>query len=88
MQFLAVVFVLALLAAVLWWLQRRGALVRTGAGERRMECVERLRLTPSHVLHLVRVGNRRLVVATHGTGCTVISENEEIASEGWERPVR
>ena len=47
----AVGLVLALLAATLWWLRRRGIAgilpARRAAG-RRMECLERLPLGPQH----------------------------------------
>jgi flagellar biosynthetic protein FliO len=71
----AVATVLGLLGASLWWLRRRGfaavAPVRRGAG-RRMECLERLPLGPQHTLHLVRIGDKALLVACSPAGCALV----------------
>jgi flagellar biosynthetic protein FliO len=71
----AVALVLLLLAATLWWLRRRGiAGVVPGrrlAG-RRLECLERLPLGPQHTLHLVRLGETTLLVASSPGGCALI----------------
>lgn len=73
-QAAAVIGVLVLLAAVLHWLRKGGMPVWpvTGRGERRMQVLERLVLSPQHCLHLVRVGERTLLVATSPAGCTVL----------------
>jgi flagellar biosynthetic protein FliO len=75
-QIAAVAAVLALLAATLWWLRRRGlagvSLARRTAG-RRLECVERLPLGPQHTLYLLRLGDRVLVVASSPSGCALVS---------------
>jgi flagellar biosynthetic protein FliO len=77
-QMMAVGLVLALLGGSLWWLRRRGlaglALPRRAAG-RRMELIERLPLGPNHALHLVRVADRELLVASSPSGCSVIEEH-------------
>ncbi len=72
----AIGVVLALLAATLWWLRRRGLAVplsprRSPAG-RRLECLERLPLAPQHTLHLVRMGDTALLLASTPAGCTVV----------------
>ena len=71
----AVAAVLGLLAASLWWLRRRGFAamtpVRRGAG-RRMECLERLPLGPQHTLHLIRLGEKALLVACSPSGCALM----------------
>jgi flagellar biosynthetic protein FliO len=85
----AVGLVLGLLAATLWWLRRRGIAgvltVRKTAG-RRMECLERLPLGPQHTLHLVRLGDRALLVASSPAGCVLVerlpSREMEIGREG------
>jgi len=52
-----------------------GGFPRRGpAGARILETVERLALTPQHSLHLVRVGGREVVVATHPQGSTLLIE--------------
>jgi flagellar biogenesis protein FliO len=71
----AVGAVLTLLAATLWWLRRRGF---TGIippkrdTTRKMECLERLSLGPQHTLHLVRVGDTALLLASTPTGCALV----------------
>jgi flagellar biosynthetic protein FliO len=71
----AVGAVLSLLAATLWWLRRRGFAgilpAKRDAG-RRLECLERLSLGPQHTLHLVRVGDMALLLASTPTGCALI----------------
>ena len=37
-----------------------------------MEVVESRALGPGQTLHMVRVGDRALVLAAHPTGCTVV----------------
>jgi flagellar biogenesis protein FliO len=73
-QYGAVVIVLALLGATLWWLRRRGyAAVAPGRrGARRMETIERLPLAPQHTLHLVRIGRSVSLVATSPAGCALL----------------
>jgi flagellar biosynthetic protein FliO len=74
-EFAAVGAVLSLLAATLWWLRRRGlaGLIppKRDAG-RRLECLERLSLGPQHTLHLVRVGDMALLLASTPAGCALI----------------
>jgi flagellar biogenesis protein FliO len=71
----AVAAVLGLLGASLWWLRRRGfgaiSPVRRGSG-RRMECLERLPLGPQHTLHLIRLGEKALLVACSPAGCALL----------------
>jgi flagellar biosynthetic protein FliO len=74
-QVTAVAVVLLLLGGTLWWLRHRGiavfALPRR-AGGRRMECLERLPLGPQHALHLVRLGDSELLVASSPSGCSLV----------------
>ncbi len=72
-QSAAVAATLALLAGLLWWLRRKGA-ARWGRVHRRsrMEVLESRALCPGHALHLVRIGNRVMALATHSGGCTLI----------------
>jgi len=74
-QMTAIAVVLLLLGGSLWWLRRRGVggvVVRARGGGRRLECVERLPLGPQHTLHLVRVGDVELLVASSPGGCALI----------------
>lgn len=74
-QVAAVAGVLGLLAGTLWWLRRRGIAgvlpARRPAG-RRLECLERLPLGPHHTLHLVRLGETALLVASSPGGCALV----------------
>ncbi|HYO84253.1 MAG TPA: flagellar biosynthetic protein FliO [Bryobacteraceae bacterium] len=73
-QFAAVLVVLITLAAALWVLNRRG-LVQwrpLGTGPRQMQVIERLPLTAQHSLHLVKVGDSMLIVASAPGGCSVL----------------
>jgi len=67
--------VLGLLAATLWWLRRKGIAglmpARKTAG-RRLESLERLALGPQHTLHLVRLGDTALLLASSPAGCTLL----------------
>jgi flagellar biosynthetic protein FliO len=74
-QAATVAAVLALLGGTLWWLRRRGfATLAMGRkpGGRRMESLERLPLGPQQTLHLVRVGQTALLLASSPTGCSLV----------------
>jgi flagellar biogenesis protein FliO len=71
----AVGAVLSLLTATLWWLRRRnfaGVLHLKRPGGRRLERLERLSLGPQHTLHLVRVGDMDLLLASTPAGCALV----------------
>jgi flagellar biogenesis protein FliO len=79
-QVVSVLAVFALLGAVLWTLRngglatfrrRRGFRVRRG---RQLESIERLTLTAQHSLHLIRIGEKEVVVATHPHGCALLTD--------------
>jgi flagellar biogenesis protein FliO len=81
-QVSSILLVFLLLGLALWKLRRPGSMFRlpwrspwgkTGTSGRALEGVERLALTPQHVLHLVRVQGREIVVATHPQGFTVLA---------------
>lgn len=72
---MAVAAVLALLVGTLWWLRRRGlagAMLPGRRGGRRLESLERLALGPAQVLHLVRVENHTLLLASSPSGCVLL----------------
>ena len=73
-QIAAVGSVLALLYATLAWLRRRGVATISpkAKGCNRLEALDRLRLGPQHTLHLVRLGDTALVVASSPSGCALL----------------
>ena len=80
-QLAVVLLVLALLAGLLWTLRNRGmASLRFGsrpsASARRLQVIERLPLTPSHSLHLVRLADRVLLIAVAPSGCTLLDTSQ------------
>ena len=86
-QALSVFLVLALLGGTLWWLRRKGfatfAIKGPGGGKARsLKVIERMNLTPQHSLHLVRVGERTVLIAASPGGC---SEGIPGAGEGVPR---
>ena len=73
--------VLLLLGALLWWLRRQGIAHFRTAGPagfgmrsrgRLLELVDRRVLGAGHAVYLLRVADRALVVAAHGSGCTLL----------------
>lgn len=84
-QAAAVVLVLALLGGTLYWLRTRGMATINLSGlarnrGRRMQSLERLPLTAQHSLHLIRVGEKTMVVAVSPNGCTVLDGSPSIAT--------
>ena len=76
-QITAVAGVLTLLGGTLWWLKRRGVAIPSltrRQGGRRMECLERLPLGPHHALHLIRLGDAELLVASSPSGCALMKD--------------
>ena len=72
---LAVILVLSLLGGALLFLRRRGiASFRAipAVSARQMKVVERVPLGAQHALHLVRVGDRLILVATAPGSCQVL----------------
>jgi flagellar biogenesis protein FliO len=72
-----VLAVFGLLGALLWFSKRRGWAAfsigqrRSGNG-RRLEVLERVPLTAQHALHLVRVSDRTVLIATAPSSCTLL----------------
>jgi flagellar biogenesis protein FliO len=85
-QLAAVAGVLTLLGLTLGFLRRRGLAGLTMARSkpaRRLECLERLPLGPHHTLHLVRMGETALLVASSPGGCSLV---QSIPSQTLQRP--
>jgi flagellar biogenesis protein FliO len=88
-QALSVVVVFALLGFAIWRFRGRPMKLNAprlkwfgGAARRNraLETVERLALTPQHTLHLVSIQGRRVVMATHPQGCSVLIEQLPVDS--------
>jgi flagellar biogenesis protein FliO len=80
-QVLAIATVGILLAASLAWLRRRGLWRPAGNGTwrrrpRQLELVDRLSLTSQHSLHLVRLGERAILVGRSPSGITLLSSSK------------
>ena len=75
-QSLAITFVFLLLWAALWLLRkRRGVSCLTRrANKGLMESRAKLALSAQHSVHLVRIGDRDLVVAVHPSGITLLCD--------------
>jgi len=74
----AIVTVMFLLCGVLFVLKKRGSarfrFPGAATAPRRIELIERTVLDPQHALHLVRVGEKYLVLSTSPASCSVVSE--------------
>ena len=72
----AVLGVAAVLAAVVWWLRRKGALgfarPHLRRAPRRLQSIERLALSPNHALYLVRLDDRAILVAQSPSGLAIV----------------
>jgi flagellar biogenesis protein FliO len=93
-QLAAVAGVLTLLVLTLWILRRRGIAGLAGImpvrskPARRLECLERLSLGPHHMLHLVRMGETSLLVASSPGGCSLVQSFPQDAVAIQREPVR
>jgi len=79
-QLLGVGCVLALLVALVWLQRKKGGLIGSlpGTGRNKtLELLERMRLTPHHSVHLLRVGERTFLLGVHNSGFTVLAEDRK-----------
>jgi flagellar biogenesis protein FliO len=76
-QGLALVVVFGLLGTALWFVKTRQNPNLHLRGERRMEVVERVALTPQHTLCLVKVDDRLIMIGTAPSSCQVIQTVED-----------
>jgi len=71
----SILAVLAMALALRRWASRGGMLALRRpwrVRSRNLEALDRLALSPQHTLHLVRVGDRALLIGAHPGGCTVL----------------
>ncbi|MGD0298462.1 MAG: flagellar biosynthetic protein FliO [Bryobacteraceae bacterium] len=76
-QIAMILVVFALLGGLLFILKRRGMaslplVGRRSGGQRRMEVLERVPLTPQHAIHLVRVSGKVVLIGTAPSSCTIL----------------
>ena len=76
--FAGIVLVMALLGGALMILKRRGIVVPRlqSGGVKKLEVMERVSLGPNHALHLVRTGDRCVLIATGPSSCQLLDSGE------------
>lgn len=85
-QIFAVLAVLGLLAGTLFWLRRRGMahvpVLSRRRGNSVLQAADRLQLSPTHALHLVRMADRAILLAISPSGCQVVETSSWAQIEG------
>ena len=73
-QIAMVLAVFALLGALVWFTKRRGlASFAPRRGKiRNLELLERVQLTPHHAIHMVRVSDKVVLIATAPSTCMLL----------------
>lgn len=85
----AIALVLGLLAAALLLLKNRGAatfrlpgqISGRVSGQRKLEVIERVALDPQHSVHLVRVGERHVLIGTAPSSCQLLESYPRAGGE-------
>jgi flagellar biosynthetic protein FliO len=79
---LAITFVLGALWAALWLLKKKGLVRTRGSLSSRgsLESCGKLSLTAQHSIHVVRIGDRNLVLAVHPGGITFLCDAARAAA--------
>lgn len=77
----AILVVAALLGGVLFLLKKRGS--ASSGASRRLEVIERVSLGPHHALHLVRAGDRLVLIATAPAACQLLDHAVSERVEAW-----
>jgi flagellar biogenesis protein FliO len=88
-QAAAVLLVLVLLGATIYMLRAKGMTMMLrrgsgGAGQKQLEAIDRLSLTPHHSLHLVKVEGRTVLIAVSPGGCALV--DRPMVDHGLENP--
>src|SRR5579863_9144442 len=82
-QMLAVLAVFGILGGALWWLRGRGfarfAIAAPKKSHGVLSQIERLPLSATHSLHLVRMADRAILIASWPGGC------QAIESSSWDQ---
>jgi hypothetical protein len=77
-QVLAALLVVGAVAVAVWARRRNGGTGWSVAGRKKAErliALERVTLGPHHTLHVVRFGERLLLLAAHAGGCTLLASS-------------
>jgi len=72
-----VAILFGLLGALVWIARKKGRLlgvVRSGPNGRTLQVMERVPLTANHSVHLLRAGDRTLLVGVHNSGLTLLCD--------------
>jgi len=80
-QITMVFVVFALLGGMLWVLRSKGLASfrfssKVSTKGKQLEVVERLALTPTHSIHLVRFADRTFLIGVAPGGCTLLERSE------------
>ena len=73
-QSLAILFVFSLLWTALWLLRKKAWVRRNKTAPGLLESRGKLALTARHSIHLIRIGDRNLIVALHPDGVTFLGD--------------
>jgi flagellar biogenesis protein FliO len=75
-QIAMVLAVFALLGALVWFTKKRGlaSLAPRRGRVRCLELLERVQLSPHHAIHLVRVSDKLVLIATAPSTCVLLDE--------------
>lgn len=73
-QSLAILFVFSLLWTALWLLRKKAWVRRNKTVPGLLESRGKLALTARHSIHLIRIGDRNLIVALHPDGVTFLGD--------------
>jgi hypothetical protein len=83
-QLLAVIAVFSLLGITMWWLKKKGLLqvpsssyasIKSGRPRGILHRVETVRLSPTHSLNLVRMGDRAVLIGTCSAGFYLVESS-------------
>ena len=90
-QITMVFVVFAVLGSLLWVLRKKGVASfrfgrKSSGNGKQLEVIERLPLTASHSVHLIRVGNRTLLVGVAPGGCTLLERSESVDPAFFQKP--
>ncbi|HZR19060.1 MAG TPA: flagellar biosynthetic protein FliO [Verrucomicrobiae bacterium] len=87
---LALVLVFGLLGTALWFLRQKGSfrIERKNTGGARLESRGKLALTAQHSIHLIRAGDRELILALHPAGVTFLGDAAGGVAPGTEEELR